>query len=564
VLGWIFAIREVGRSLVTVERPVADGTVRLQTRLRRPERAEGQEGSPRSRDPCRAVQLWLLTRVAWLALLLLVLLFPRAAAGQDTADTSLGDTDWALPGIARVGVAATRKPRLAGAATGGYGYTEALGPQDGSNLRLGGTLSLAGAPTRWLELALRLDGRYNSHPDDDRGSDRNMIGDPRFSVRLGHQVADAFHFGVEGIVWLPGKDAPSIDFGATTVDARGLAAWRPKDSGFTLALLGGYRFDQSASAGQDPRTLRIGDRISLGLSDFDALLLGLGLAQRVGSIELLGEFSTDLMMGSGAPPASQSPMRATAGVRYHVTPELQLQALGDLTLSGRPGVDPDDPFVPIEPRFSALLGLRYLVDFGEKPAAAPPPPPPPPPKPKPKPKPAPPPPPPEPPTGKISGVVTDEAGKPIDNAFVTVLAGDTEENLDSGTDGRFEVQRVAVGEATIKVEVEGFETVEKKVQVSKDKTESVAFTLVPALPAGQLRGLVRSFSGKPLVATILIVETGEEATTGPDGRFEIDVPPGRYTIAVRAEGHLGQRRSVRVENRGVTILNADLKGSKWR
>jgi len=60
------------------------------------------------------------------------------------------------------------------------------------------------------------------------------------------------------------------------------------------------------------------------------------------------------------------------------------------------------------------------------------------------------------------------------------------------------------------------------------------------------------------------VETGEETTTGPDGKFEIDVPPGKYTIAIRAEGHLGQRRTVRVENRGVTILNADLKESTWR
>jgi len=543
--------------------------VRLQTRLRRPEGAEGESRSPRKRGPCWSAALRLLSTAVWLASLLLVLLGPRAAEAQDGADTSLGDTDWALPGIVRVGVAATRGPRLAGAATGGYGYTEAIGPQDGSNLRLGGTLSVAGAPTRWLELALRLDGRYNSHPDDGRGSDRNLIGDPRFGVRLGHQVADAFHFGVEGIVWLPGEDAPSIDFGATTVDARGLAAWRPKDSGLTLALLAGYRFDQSASAAQDPRTLRIGDRISLGLSDFDALLLGLGMAQRMGAVELLGEFSTDLMLGSGAPPASQSPLRATAGARYHLTPEVQLQALADVTLSGRPGVDPDDPFVPIEPRFSALLGVRYLLDFVEKPAAAPeppPPPPPPPPKPepKPKPKPGPPPPPPEPPSGKISGVVTDEAGKPLDNAFITVVAGDTEENLDSGADGRFEVQKVAVGEATVKVEVEGFETVEKKVQVSEGKTESVAFTLVAALPAGQLRGLVRSFSGQPLVAKILVVETGAETTTGPDGKFEIDVPPGRYTIAIRAEGHLGQRRNVRVENRGVTILNADLKESKWR
>jgi hypothetical protein len=83
-----------------------------------------------------------------------------------------------------------------------------------------------------------------------------------------------------------------------------------------------------------------------------------------------------------------------------------------------------------------------------------------------------------------------------------------------------------------------------------------------AIRPGQLRGLVRSFSGKPLAATIRVEPIGVETKTDADGTFQVEVPPGSYEIVVGAAGHAGQRRPVQVEENGVTILNADLRPGK--
>jgi hypothetical protein len=352
-------------------------TVRLRQHARWPGPSGPCGATLSSGRPARRAAAWV--RAAGLALLaqLVLLLAASQATAQPLDDSAPGDTAWALPGIARVGVVAAGVPRIAIAASGGYGYIEGLESQQGLNHRLLGVVAIAAAPLPWLEAGLRLDGRYNAHPDDDLGSDDSLVGDPRLGVRAGSRVAEALHLGAELVLWVPGKDAPSLPVKATTVDARALLAYRPQDSGFTLAALGGWRLDNSAEAGADPRTLRLGDRISLGLSESDALLVGLGASQRFGQVELLGEVSADLLMGSDAPPAGQSPLRATAGARYHLSAAWQLEGLADICLSKRPGLGVDDPLVPIEPRASFLLGLRYRLALAEPPVEAAPPKPPP-------------------------------------------------------------------------------------------------------------------------------------------------------------------------------------------
>ena len=80
-----------------------------------------------------------------------------------------------------------------------------------------------------------------------------------------------------------------------------------------------------------------------------------------------------------------------------------------------------------------------------------------------------------------------------------------------------------------------------------------------------LSGVIRSYKGKPLSASILVDPIGMEAATDEDGFFEIDLPAGDYEIVVQAEGYRTQRRKVRVDENGVTVLNADLRrGRKKR
>jgi hypothetical protein len=73
-----------------------------------------------------------------------------------------------------------------------------------------------------------------------------------------------------------------------------------------------------------------------------------------------------------------------------------------------------------------------------------------------------------------------------------------------------------------------------------------------------LRGHVHAFSGKPLSATITVYPRHLEATTDAQGYFELDLPPGRYTVRLRAHGYKSQSRKVEIQADSVTVLNVEL------
>ena len=282
----------------------------------------------------------------------------------------IGNTAWALPGIIRVGVAAAGSKRVAGAGSAGYGYTESLVPGVSAHHRLDGAVAAGYVPAAWAALGLRLDGRYDWHPGGEE-TDRGLTGDPRLLLRAGTVAAGQLHLGAEARVLVPGGDAPSIVFDATTVAAQLLAAWHGPGSGLTVASAAGFRLDNSANAIEDPARYSAADRVALGLSEFHAVLLGLGLGYRIGSTELLGEVTADVLVGSGAPPVKRSPLRISLGLRQHLSDSLQLQLTTNTSLSGQPGTAPTDDLVPIEPRFSGLVGLCYQYSLGPPPAPAP-------------------------------------------------------------------------------------------------------------------------------------------------------------------------------------------------
>jgi hypothetical protein len=47
--------------------------------------------------------------------------------------------------------------------------------------------------------------------------------------------------------------------------------------------------------------------------------------------------------------------------------------------------------------------------------------------------------------------------------------------------------------------------------------------------------------------------------SGDDGRFEIELAPGRYRVTISASGYRAQSRNVRVDQNGVAILNVDMR-----
>jgi hypothetical protein len=76
--------------------------------------------------------------------------------------------------------------------------------------------------------------------------------------------------------------------------------------------------------------------------------------------------------------------------------------------------------------------------------------------------------------------------------------------------------------------------------------------------SAQVRGNIRGFSGEPLHATIRLKPRDLKASTDDEGHFELDLPPGDYTVRIRAFGYVSQSRRIVVEPNGVTVLNVEL------
>ncbi len=404
----------------------------------------------------------------------------EVAPTQTAGSAHVGATETALPGLIRIGVPGLRTASTwTVAGSSGYGMSEAADGQSGSHHRFAGSVAVGVAPVAGLDLSLRLAGRRDGHPADAQGADTSYNGAPQFTVRYGQRAA-AIAWGGELGVRVPGREAPSLAFDATVVDAKLLLAHM--SGNLTLAALAGFRLDQSANAKPDLARTRPGDRHSLGLSDFHAALAGVGVAYRTGRTEWLGEVSADLLLGG--PSLLQSPMRVGAGARHHLGAHWQVFALVHASPSERPDLAPDAPLIPTEVRFGINAGFAYQF-------------------------------------GAHASVRTDA---PVDYATPTEIPKPQEP--------------AAVAEP-------------EKPSEPEDET--------PATPAGQLRGLIRSFKGRGLKATVRVYPLNVEAQTDDDGSFVVDIPPGVYEVAIEAEGFKGQRREVRVEENGVTILNADLR-----
>src|SRR5262249_12412174 len=125
----------------------------------------------------------------------------------------------AMPGGLHIATAEVMPPgTFEIAALSGYGYRKGLLDATHTFNRALGDLAFAYAPLHHLMIGLSLDGRYDKHtkvamtPDDD-----NLVGNPHLLIRANAPLGRVTIAGQLGI-WVPGKDAPSVDFSATSVD----------------------------------------------------------------------------------------------------------------------------------------------------------------------------------------------------------------------------------------------------------------------------------------------------------------------------------------------------------
>lgn len=402
----------------------------------------------------------------------------------------------AEPAVGAQGLHPLRLVPLAGAlaagtwqlsASTGFGRSSGVVADGHSHMRLASSLSLARWFAHGFGVGLSLDGRYDRHTGLPGGArDDGWTGDPRVFVRYGHTVGSRVDVGALASVWLPGRDAPSVPLDAVTPEVSGLVTvWTDAGVGFGGRL--GFRWDRSARAAPDPARIGPGDRASLGASDASAALLGVSASLRRERWGAFVEGAWDLLIGTDAPPTSESPLRVTAGIDVPVHSAVALVAGAGYTLSrhaayarGVAGA----PLVAIPPDLVVNVGV--LARWGG--AAPPPPPPPTPPEELTKEPPAAPaPPPPAEPAAKIAGqlrgTVVSPSGRKLDGTLaltrVDANATDATPRSEPFAKGVFRIDLEA-GEYELVVEVRGHASQRRKIAVEVDGVTVLNLVLAPS------------------------------------------------------------------------------------
>lgn len=444
-------------------------------------------------------------------------------------------------------------------ALGGFGWRTGLLGGDHRFGRGIGDLAFAYAPTSALSIALALDGRYDQHFGLPPSGDDGYVGDPRLIARFAAPVGRTTRLGAQLGIWVPGKAAPSIAPSAISVDARALASFRAGPA--MVSLSGGFRFDNSRESIDDPATLSLQDRVSLGVSEFHAVLASAQVAVPAGRMFVSAEASVDYFVGDGAP----GPLiRGALLGGVHLTP--RWSALVFVEAAKVPAIDAGDvamsdiPLIAYEPMITGGLGLaaRFggparrrdahvvenatkrdieVVEYAE-----------------------------------VSGVVVDDHGAPVVGARVTVKLRNHTATGATGEDGKYVVPRIPIGKtihgetslddaaAEISIEVDGKKPAVSTRVLGKGPNALDNVELEPMLPPGEVRAVVTDArSGKPIAnATITIEPGGFVVKSGADGKLSIHVPPGKYKATAVAPGFKAQTLDVTLDANDVAIKNFEL------
>jgi hypothetical protein len=428
----------------------------------------------------------------------------------------------------------------------GYGWTEAVLKMNDNHHRLQLDASASLTPLPWLSTAVRVLGRYDLHSGSGSESDYGIVTMTHLGARALFPLGPDFQAGAELELWLPAGETVGKAFSALSSDLQLLLAYAPQASGLKLGLALGLLLDRSRYAGGEPERFSAADRLALGVSDgMWAAKPGLAFAYRSGDLEWLAEWAYRMYFDYVA----ESPMWVRAGARYFPSSNLQLELLLGVSPSKRPSLVQGAALAVIEPRLWAGLAITYAWA-----ASAPPPvlvaPPPPAPEPEPEPR------------ATLQGQVAANGGAALPGASVTLARDEQRTEQTTDAHGKFKFADLEAGEYQLAVTSEGFQPTQRSVTLQPGAAPTLNIPLTQELPIGQIRGTVRRFDGKPIPARVVISALKIDQKTRPDGTFEIDVPPGDYSVVVSAERFARQTRTAHVEQRGVAILIVELEPSR--
>lgn len=429
-------------------------------------------------------------------------------------------------------------------------------PVDETNNVYAGThLALAFTPLGPLEVALATRATSNAN-DGALPRVLQAVGDITLAAKVGGFVTDTLALAAIGQVELVGVvGGGGFSGGGTSYALRGVVTgdflrgygW-PVRATFAF----GYDFENREALVDDrPGEAGVIEEWGLGVARYDRVMVGLGLELPV--VEYVSPFveyhiGTPLQVeltrrgpGSNDFTFETVPHWITPGLRAFPVPALAV----DFGL--RYGLS-DDVYtgVPATPPWMLTLGVAYtldprpeVVERTVEATAAPPPPP-----------------------ARIGGRVVDAAtGQPIADARVRWPGRDRADQL-SGPDGRFGGYAFEPGPVRIEAAAEGYRPAATDVELPAGGALDIAFTLdaEPAPAPASIEVTVVDAAGAPTAAIVLLggeaQGRGGEATPGRP--FRVELPPGRYPVTVRAEGHAPITRTADVA--GPTPLRVALPG----
>ncbi|MFT3710099.1 MAG: carboxypeptidase regulatory-like domain-containing protein [Archangium sp.] len=120
---------------------------------------------------------------------------------------------------------------------------------------------------------------------------------------------------------------------------------------------------------------------------------------------------------------------------------------------------------------------------------------------------------------------------------------------------------LAPGPVSVKVTAPGFTPGEEAASIVAGTNAELVVTLVPEkkrVPA-TLSGQVRSArGGKPVAAQLEIKELKQSIACEQGGTFSVQIPGGKYTVRITAQGFVTQTKAVSVQDGDQAIFNIDL------
>lgn len=465
---------------------------------------------------------------------------------------------------------------------GGFGLGSKVLSADHKFTRGIGDIAFAYAPIELLTLGLAFDGRFDKHKGVNPDGDDGYVGDPRLIARLSKK-AGKVSAGGQLTILIPGKDAPSVAASAISAELRGLLSLAAGPGMFSLSA--GVRLDNSAKSvvddnGDDNRMLLSAeDRISLGVSDYHAMVAGAYYKLPVGAKAFVGvEGSMDLFFGAHLPDGITAPAKPGPILRGALSGGIHLNkqwsAFAFVQFAKVDKVSEADvtagniALIPYEPAFTG--GLAITAHFGGKgggnggggvvandcvsnpekckPVSVT-------------------------ITADLSGSVVDDTGKPVAGARITVRLKNNTGKATTDEKGEWSVSAVPIGKnlngkidlddtgAEVTVEVDGKKPKTTTLTLKEGKDNKVAtITLDPVLPPGQFKAVIRAAgTGKPIAGvTVKLEPGGASAVSDADGNISLDVQPGTYKATASGGGMKDQTLDVVIEQSAVVVKQFEL------